>query len=69
MSDPTCPSCGADLTATQSVRIAEYSFGRLQATDQKPVEGPGFTYERQKPDTYTLLCNACRRLIRTLPLS
>lgn len=64
----TCPNCGADLTAPQSVRIAEYHFGRLEKADQDIVEGPGFTYHRETPDTYTLLCNACKRLVRTLPL-
>ena len=64
----TCPNCGADLTAPQSVRIAEYHFGHLEKADQDIVEGPGFTYQREQPDTYTILCNACRRLVRTLPL-
>lgn len=68
MSDLTCPNCGADLTAPQSVRIAEYHFGSLEKLDQSAMEGPGFAYRREKPDTYTVLCNACRRLIRTLPL-
>lgn len=64
----TCPNCGADLTAPQSVRIAEYHFGRLEKVDQDIVEGPGYTYHPEVPDTYTLLCNACKRLVRTLPL-
>jgi hypothetical protein len=64
----TCPNCGADLTAPQSVRIAEYQFGRLEAVDQPLSEGPGFVYHPEVPDSYTLLCNACRRLVRTLPL-
>lgn len=68
MSNLTCPNCGADLTAPQSVRIAEYHFGSLAAIPQSPLEGPGFTYQREKSDTYTILCNACRRLVRTLPL-
>ena len=64
----TCPNCGADLTAPQSVRIAEYHFGHLEKADQDIVEGPSFTYHRETPDTYTLLCSACKRLVRTLPL-
>jgi hypothetical protein len=69
MADITCPNCGADLTAPQSVRIAEYRFGRLEKVSQEPMEGPGFTYHFEQPDTYTVLCNACRRLVRTLPLA
>ena len=69
MAATTCPNCGADLTAPQSVRIAEYHFGRLEKTPQDPMEGPGFTYHREQPDTYTILCNACKRLVRTLPMA
>lgn len=69
MADITCPNCGADLTSPQSVRIAEYHFGRLESHSQSPLEGPGFVYHREKADTYTILCNACRRLVRTLPLA
>ena len=64
----TCPNCGADLSAPQSVRIAETHFGRLEKVAQDPMEGPGFAYHREVPDTYTILCNACKRLVRTLPL-
>ncbi|HZU53664.1 MAG TPA: hypothetical protein VFF77_07190 [Holophagaceae bacterium] len=63
-----CTHCGADLTAPQSVRIAEYHFGRLQEKSQEPMEGPGFIYHMEVPDTYTLLCTNCKRLVRTLPL-
>ena len=65
----SCPNCGADLTAPQSVRIAEYHFGRLEKADQSPMEGPGFIYHPEQPDTYTILCNTCKRLVRTLPLA
>jgi hypothetical protein len=68
MAATSCPNCGADLTAPQSVRIAEYRFGRLEQADQTPVEGPGFVYHNEQPDTYTILCNTCKRLVRTLPL-
>ena len=68
MSSFACPNCGADLTKPQSVRIAEYHFGRVEKVDQGPLEGPGFIYHKDVPDTYTLLCNACRRLVRTLPI-
>ena len=34
----SCTHCGADLTVPQSVRIAEYHFGRLE----KVSEDPGF---------------------------
>nr|WP_320131942.1 hypothetical protein [uncultured Holophaga sp.] len=64
MSDLNCPNCGADLTAPQAVRIAEYRFGHLEK-HSKP-DAPA--YQADQPDTFTLLCNACRRLIRTLPL-
>lgn len=64
----SCPSCGADLTVPQSVRIAEYHFGRLEKVSQEPTEGPGFHYHLETPDTYTILCNGCKRLVRTLPL-
>jgi len=63
------PNCGADLTAPQSVRIAEYRFGHLEKVAQEPMEGPGFVYHLEVPDTYTILCTACKRLVRTLPLS
>ena len=65
----SCPNCGADLTAPQSVRIAEYHFGRLEKADQTPMEGPGFNYHFEQPDTYTILCNTCKRLVRTLPIT
>ena len=42
----SCTHCGADLTAPQSVRIAEY-----------------------QADNFTILCNSCKRLVRTLPIS
>lgn len=64
----SCTHCGFDLTAPQSVRIAEYHFGRLEKVDQEPMEGPGFTYHLEVPDTYTVLCTNCKRLVRTLPL-
>ncbi|HCG36964.1 MAG: hypothetical protein ACO25G_01605 [Holophagaceae bacterium] len=64
----SCQHCGSDLTAPQSVRIAEYHFGRLEALQQDPVEGPGFKYHFEQPDTYTILCNICKRLVRTLPI-
>jgi len=64
----SCTHCGFDLTAPQSVRIAEYHFGRLEKVDQEPMEGPGFTYHTEVPDTYTVLCTNCKRLVRTLPL-
>ena len=64
----SCPNCGADLTAPQSVGIAEYHFGRLEKADQTPMEGPGFKYHFEQPDTYTILCNTCKRLVRTLPI-
>ncbi|MCE1229824.1 MAG: hypothetical protein LWX11_10115 [Firmicutes bacterium] len=69
MATLACPNCGADLTAPQAVRIAEYRFGHLEKADQAPMEGPGFIYHFDKSDTYTVLCNACRRLVRTLPLA
>lgn len=68
MADISCPNCGADLTAPQSVRISEYHFGRLEKVAQEPMQGPGFVYHLEQADTYTVLCNACRRLVRTLPL-
>ncbi len=64
----SCPHCGQDLTAPQSVRIAEYHFGRLEKVDQGILEGPGFAYRCEIPDTYTILCNGCKRLVRTLPI-
>ena len=45
----SCTHCGADLTAPQSVRIAEYHF--------------------EQADNFTILCNSCKRLVRTLPIS
>ncbi len=60
----SCTHCGADLTAPQSVRIAEYRFGHLT----KSSEDPGFTYAFEQSDTYTILCNSCKRLVRTLPM-
>jgi hypothetical protein len=56
------------LTVTGAVRIAEYSFGRLEAAKQETVEGPGFIYHCETPDVYTIICNGCKRLVRTLPL-
>jgi hypothetical protein len=64
----SCPHCGQDLTAPQSVRIAEYHFGHLEKASHDPMEGPGFTYAFETPDTYTILCNGCKRLVRTLPI-
>jgi hypothetical protein len=69
MASITCPNCGADLTAPQSVRIAEYHFGRLENADQAPMEGPGFVYHFEQADTFTILCNTCKRLVRTLPIT
>jgi hypothetical protein len=68
MSALTCANCGADLTVSGSVRIAEYHFGRLEAAKQELAEGPGFVYHREAPDVYTLVCANCKRLVRTLPL-
>jgi hypothetical protein len=68
MSDLTCANCGADLTVGGSVRIAEYHFGRLEAARQETAEGPGYVYHLETPDVYTLICNGCKRLVRTLPL-
>ena len=68
MSALSCPNCGANLEAPQSVRIAEYYFGRLEKTGQSLVDGPGFVYHREQPDVYTILCNSCKRLVRTLPI-
>lgn len=65
----SCPHCGQDLTAPQSVRIAEYHFGHLEKVSQDVMEGPGFLYHLEVPDTYTILCNGCKRLVRTLPIS
>jgi hypothetical protein len=61
----SCTHCGADLTAPQSVRIAEYQFGHLEKTS----EDPGFKYRFDQPDNYTILCNSCKRLVRTLPIA
>jgi len=68
MSAITCASCGADLTVSGSVRIAEYRFGRLESAQQEIVEGPGYIYHCETPDVYTIICNGCKRLVRTLPL-
>jgi hypothetical protein len=68
MSALSCPNCGANLEAPQSVRIAEYHFGRLEKTNQSLVDGPGFVYHREQSDVYTILCNSCKRLVRTLPI-
>lgn len=65
----SCPHCGAKLDEPQSVRIAEYHFGRLEKIDQSPADGPGFKYHFEVPDTYTILCNTCKRLVRTLPIA
>ncbi|MBI4914121.1 MAG: hypothetical protein HY823_15440 [Acidobacteria bacterium] len=62
----SCPQCGADLTQPQSVRVAEYHFGRLDPSGE--TGGPGFAYRLEQPDTYTILCSSCKRLVRTLPL-
>jgi len=64
MSDLSCPNCGADLSAPQAIRIAEYRFGHLE----KAPQGSDPAYQVDRPDTFTLLCNACQRLVRTLPL-
>lgn len=64
MSDTTCPNCGTDLTAPQAIRIAEYRFGHLEQHSRNASPA----YRIDQPDTFTLLCNACNRLIRTLPL-
>jgi len=69
MSTITCSNCGANLEAPQSVRIAEYHFGRLETADQELMEGPGFVYRLEQPDTYTILCTTCNRLVRTLPIT
>jgi hypothetical protein len=61
----SCTHCGADLTASQSVRIAEYQFGHLE----KVSEDPGFKYHFEQPDNFTILCNSCKRLVRTLPIA
>jgi hypothetical protein len=68
MSSTTCPNCGADLTVSGSVRIAEYHFGRLEAVKQELAEGPGYVHRCEAPDVYTIICSGCRRLVRTLPL-
>ena len=68
MTTIVCPNCGADLTTTQSVRIAEHFFGKLEKIDQNLLEGPGFTYKLEQSDTYTILCNTCKRLVRKLPM-
>ena len=61
----SCTHCGADLTAPQSARIAEYHFGHLE----KVAEDPGFKYHFEQADNYTILCNSCKRLVRTLPVA
>lgn len=66
MSAPTCPHCGANLEAPQSVRIAEYHFGHL--TQETSASG-GPVYVREQPDVYTILCSTCKRLVRTLPMT
>ena len=68
MSAITCPNCGANLEAPQSVRIAEYHFGRLEKAETGFLEPPGFAYRKEQPDVYTILCNTCKRLVRTLPI-
>jgi hypothetical protein len=65
MSALTCPHCGANLEAPQSVRIAEYHFGHLE----KAEGSPGIAYMKEQPDVYTLLCSTCKRLVRTLPIT
>jgi len=65
----SCPQCGADLTQPQSVRVAEYHFGSLKKAADGEAFGPGFEYNLEQPDTYTILCNTCKRLVRTLPLA
>ncbi len=69
MSALSCPNCGANLEAPQSVRIAESHFGHLEKAVQSPMEGPGFVYHLEQPDVYTIICNSCKRLVRTLPIS
>jgi len=64
MSGTKCPNCGADLSAPQSVRIAEYRFGHLTKDDTKS----DITYQVDRPDTFTVVCTSCNRLVRTLPL-
>lgn len=61
----SCTHCGADLTAPQSVRIAEYHFGHMEKVD----EDPGFKYHPTQPDNFTILCTSCKRLVRTLPIT
>ena len=68
MSKLACANCGTNLTAPGSVRIAEYHFGRLEPAEQEAAEGPGYVYHRETPDVYTIICNGCKRLVRTLPL-
>jgi hypothetical protein len=68
MSALTCPNCGANLEAPQSVRIAEYYFGRLEKVATGLLEPPGFAYQKEQSDVYTVLCNTCKRLVRTLPI-
>jgi hypothetical protein len=47
------------------VRIAEYQYGRLE----KVAEDPGFKYHFEQADNFTILCNSCKRLVRTLPIA
>jgi hypothetical protein len=68
MSALSCPNCGANLEAPQSVRIAEYHFGHLEKADTGPLDPAGFRYQKEQPDVYTILCNTCKRLVRTLPI-
>jgi len=51
------------------VRVAEYYFGSLKKAATGEDFGPGFEYTLEQPDTYTILCNTCKRLVRTLPLA
>jgi hypothetical protein len=68
MSALSCPNCGANLEAPQSVRIAEYHFGRLEKKATGLLQPPEFIYFKEQPDVYTILCNSCKRLVRTLPI-
>lgn len=68
MSTFPCPHCSADLSKPQSVRIAHYHFGHLDKTPGGTLEDPGFRQHLEVPDNYTITCNSCMRLVRTLPL-
>jgi transcription elongation factor Elf1 len=68
MSTLTCPNCGANLETSQSVRIAEYHFGRLTKEGPGVLDPPGFAYVLEQPDVYTVTCGTCKRLVRTLPI-